>query len=266
MFQRYIGIDYSGAGKPTDGRAGLRVYQAKRGEGDQPEEVPSPNTSRSELWSREGIGKWLVEELRKPEPTLVGIDHGFSFPEPYFKKHRLERDWRKFLKDFSQHWPTRELTVQEVRETAYARMRSGCEGWFRLTERLTQGAKSVFNFGVKQGQVATSTHAGLPWLLWISERLDSQIHFWPFDGWDIPNGRSAIAEVYPALWKRHNHAGGDLTPDQRDVHSVAEWLFWADRSGALQSFLKPNLNSEKQTVARLEGWILGVPIFPPPFT
>jgi hypothetical protein len=27
------------------------------------------------------------------------------------------------------------------------------------------------------------------------------VHFWPFDGWDIPAGRSAIAEVFPS-WRR----------------------------------------------------------------
>src|SRR2546430_13306831 len=25
----------------------------------------------------------------------------------------------------------------------------------------------------------------------------SRVHFWPFDGWDIPASRSAVAEVYP---------------------------------------------------------------------
>jgi len=57
----------------------------------------------------------------------------------------------------------------------------------------------VFHFDVP-GSVAKSTHAGLPWLRFIRQRLGPRVHFWPFDGWDIPPGRSAIAEVYPALW------------------------------------------------------------------
>jgi hypothetical protein len=53
-----------------------------------------------------------------------------------------------------------------------------------------------------QGSVAKSTHSGIPWLRFIRQRLGPRVHFWPFDGWDIPPGRSAIAEVYPALWSR----------------------------------------------------------------
>jgi hypothetical protein len=70
-----------------------------------------------------------------------------------------------------------------------------------LTEERAGGAKSVFHFDV-QGSVAKSTHAGIPWLRFIRERLGSKVHFWPFEGWDIPAGRSAIAEIYPALWSR----------------------------------------------------------------
>jgi hypothetical protein len=50
--------------------------------------------------------------------------------------------------------------------------------------------------------VAKSTHAGIPWLRFIRHRLGERVHFWPFDGWDISAGRSAIVEVYPALWSR----------------------------------------------------------------
>ena len=86
-----------------------------------------------------------------------------------------------------------------------------------------------------------------------------------FDGWDIPNERSAIAEVYPALWKRPVPADSERSLDQQDAFNVAKWLSWADRLGYLHSFLEPNLNGDKRKVARLEGWILGVPVFPPPF-
>ena len=69
----------------------------------------------------------------------------------------------------------------------------------RLTEERAGGAKSVFHFNV-QGSVAKSTHAGIPWLRFIRQRLGDCVQFLPCNGWDIPAGRSAIAEVYPALW------------------------------------------------------------------
>jgi hypothetical protein len=49
-----------------------------------------------------------------------------------------------------------------------------------------------------------STHAGNPWLRYIRERLGKRIHFWPFDGWDIParalgHRRSLSGAVEPQL-------------------------------------------------------------------
>ena len=47
--------------------------------------------------------------------------------------------------------------------------------WRRLTEQRTGGAKSVFHFDV-HGSVAKSTHAGIPWLRFIRQRLGSRAH------------------------------------------------------------------------------------------
>lgn len=70
--------------------------------------------------------------------------------------------------------------------------------------------------------VAKSTHAGLPpWLRFLRQHLDQQIHFWPFDGWQIPPGRSAIVEVYPALYKKQ-FALKNRNPDQQDAFSIAD--------------------------------------------
>jgi hypothetical protein len=80
-------------------------------------------------------------------------------------------------------------------------VRMGNARWRRLTEQRAGSAKSVFHFDV-QGSVAKSTRAGIPWLRFIRQRLGSRVHVWPFEGWDIPAGRSAIAEVYPALRSR----------------------------------------------------------------
>jgi hypothetical protein len=106
--------------------------------------------------------------------------------------------------------------------------------------------------------VAKSTHAGIPWLRFVRQRLGSRIHFWPFDGWEIPAGRSVIAEVYPALWNR-GFAREGRTGDQHDAYCIAAWLSRADRDGSLAAFLKPNLTPPECSVAQVEGWILGVP-------
>ena len=103
LFSRYIGIDYSGAKMPTSSLKGLRIYMADRV--SPPIEVQPPPSLRK-YWTRRGIAEWLVERLSEGGCTLVGIDHGFSFPLRYFEMHGLARDWPVFLDDFQQYWPT----------------------------------------------------------------------------------------------------------------------------------------------------------------
>jgi hypothetical protein len=77
------------------------------------------------------------------------------------------------------------------------------------------------------------------------------------DGWDVPAGRSAIAEVYPSLWRR-GFAPEERTPDQHDAFCIAAWLARADHDRTLAGFLKPDLSPVERTAAQVEGWILGV--------
>jgi len=85
----------------------------------------------------------------------------------------------------------------------------------------------------------------------------TRVHLWPFDGWDIPAGRSAVAEVYPALWS-HGFARDGRSGDQHDAYSIAAWLSRADRDGSLDAFLKPQLTPPERAVAQIEGWMLAV--------
>jgi hypothetical protein len=105
--------------------------------------------------------------------------------------------------------------------------------------------------------VAKSTHAGIPWLHHLHRNLHGRIHIWPFDGWNITRGRSAMVEVYPSLW-HHGFPGDNRTPDQRDAYTIAAWLRQVDSDGKLSDFLNPSLLPAEKTIAQVEGWILGV--------
>jgi hypothetical protein len=257
QFARYIGVDYSGAETAESSLKGLRVYMAYQ---EMPAEEVSPPPSPRRYWTRRGLAHWLSERLGEDMPTLVGIDHAFSFPLRYFEVHHLPPDWPAFLDDFQRHWPTDEphTYVDFVRDGQVGNgdARSGSSQWRRICEERCR-AKSVFHFDV-QGSVAKSTHAGIPWLRYLRREAGARVHFWPFDGWEIPAGRSAVAEVYPALWK-HAYPREDRTPDQHDAYAVASWLRDADRDGRLQISLRPALGQQDLAVAReIEGWILGI--------
>ena len=215
-FERYIGIDYSGAQTPTSSLKGLRVFMADRA--SPPREV-LPLPSPRKYWTRRGIAEWLVERLTENQTTLVGIDHGFSFPLRYFETHGLSIDWPAFLDDFQRHWPTDgdNIYVDFVRDgiAGNGAARTGNARWRRLTELRAGAAKSVFHFDV-QGSVAKSTHAGLPWLRYIRRQAADRVQFWPFDGWVVPPGRSCVVEVYPSLWSR-SFPSEERNRDQHDA-------------------------------------------------
>jgi len=255
-FGQYIGIDYSGAAAPISSLKGLRIYIATR---ELPPVEVLPPPSPRKYWTRRGLAEWLVDLLSKDRPTLIGLDHAFSFPLRYFETYHLLPDWPAFLDDFQKHWPTDDdnTSVDDVRYglCGNGSARFGETRWQRLTDERA-GAKSVFHFDVP-GSVAKSTHAGLPWLRFIRQKVGNRVHFWPFDGWSITAGKSVIAEVYPSLWSKR-FAREARTSDQHDAYSVAAWTRQADIDGSLTGFFEPTLTPAERTRAQIEGWILGV--------
>ena len=99
-FVRYIGIDYSGAEVPLSPLKGLRAYIA---DGDDPPREATTTEPGRKYWCRQALTDWLIERLGEDLPTLVGMDHGFSFPLAYFEKYGLAYDWPAFLDDFAAH-------------------------------------------------------------------------------------------------------------------------------------------------------------------
>jgi len=264
QFKRYIGIDYSGAQTPIASLKGLRVYQVTLAKPNQKthfetvhEVMPPPGARK--YWTRKGVALWLADQLADTVPTIVGIDHGFSFPLSYFEAHGLSRNWDAFLDDFQYHWPTDGdgVYVDFVRNGSVGNgdARQGNARWRRACE-LRCRAKSVFHFDV-QGSVAKSTHSGIPWLRYLRKQGMDHLRFWPFDGWDVPKGDSVVLEAYPALYKTEFEVQG-RTPDQHDAYSIARWLCEADHDGRLAAALHPDLSTEDQSLASIEGWILGV--------
>lgn len=253
LFERHIGIDYSGAETPSRGLPGLRVFQSIAG--GMPAEARPVDGKKN--WSRRGLAHWLAEELASAPPTIVGIDHAFSFPLAYFVAHGLRRDWPAFLDDFQAHWPTDdEIYVDFVREGLCGRggLRQGNPRWRRLTDTIC-GAKSPFHFDVP-GSVAKSTHSGLPWLRFLRNKLAHRVHFWPFDGWLPTPGRSVVLEIYPALWNRGVPTAG-RDSHQQDAWCSALWLAAQDTAGHLAEYMNPPKEAETAVLGRFEGWILG---------
>lgn len=252
-FDTYVGIDYSGARTPVSRNRGLRVFKATRDA--PPEQVASP-AGVGVNWTRKEIAHWCLAQLTAGDAVIIGIDHGFSFPLNYMQRHRIAT-WDRFLEDFQRHWPTdrEDSSVESLRR---GNRRTGRPTELRLTEKWTAGAQSVFKLD-GAGTVGKSTHCGIPWLRFLRRRADpaAKPHFWPFDGFQVPPGRSVVAEIFPSLLRRRYPRRG-TTPDEHDATCVARWLRDMDRRGHLSTYFDPPLTAEERATARLEGWILGV--------
>jgi hypothetical protein len=255
-FKTFIGIDYSGSGTPLARTAGLQVYIAATNRLPKRVEPPqSPTGRRPRNWNRKEVAEWLIRRAESDVPFIAGLDFSFSLPISYFQRYRLN-DWDAFLRDFVQHWPTDrdDATVDQFR---HGNARTGTNDELRVTEKWTSSAKSNFQFDI-QGQVAKSTHAGIPWLYRIRQIVEKKVHFWPFDGWEIHRGRSVIAEVFPSILRRR-YPRENRTVDQHDAYAIARWLKDAGWGRTLDDvYFDPLLTGRDRGIAEREGWILGV--------
>lgn len=253
-YDLHIGIDYSGAEYPEARLKGLQVYAAENGADPARVAPPSQPPGQWWNWSRREVAEWLVGLGREGRRFIVGIDHAFSFPATYLDRYGL-LDWDAFLADFRRHWPTHHES-QSVKSVSVGNPRTGDSSEFRLTDQWTSSAKSVFQLD-GQGTVGNSSHAGIPWLAHIREALGERVHFWPFDGWDVPEDRSVIVEAYPAIFRRR-YPAEERGPDAQDAYAIARWLRDRDDRGLLDHYFHPPLTEAEARQARREGWIIGI--------
>lgn len=248
-FHRYVGIRYAGRKGPGDRLRELKVFSAL----EDHEPFLEINEADAEgRWSRRELAEWLLARLADPEePAVVGIDHAFSFPQSYMDRHNL-KTWDEFLADFEEYWPTH---LRAIRDLVPGNPRTGDPDEHRLTGRWTAFPRSVFQLDLKDSP-ARATHAGLPWIEYL-RRSGDRAHFWPFDGFEVPAGRSVIAEVRPARL-RHRYTRDGLEREAADAYAICAWLQDRDRLDLLEFYFTPPLSAVEQERARLEGWILGV--------
>ena len=253
MFDKYIGIDYTGRNAPVSQLPALQVFAATPLETPRQIAVPS---AAAQNWSRKELAMWCTHELMANVRSIVAIDHGFSFPIAYMRRNKL-KSWGDFLTHFRRLWQTDRdhMYVDFARKTNPP---TGASHELRLCEQWTESAEGVFRFG-EPTAFAHSTHAGIVWLDVIRNHpgLRDKVHFWPFDGFDIPSNKSVVAESYPALFHKR-FEGAEPGRDEHDAYSVSMWLKQMDRRGALPQYLNPPLTLPERRIAEIEGWILGV--------
>ena len=158
LFDMYAGIDYSGAGTSLKQNEGLQVY-VQVGHSPCIKSVnPYIKSSGAIDWTRSHIADWILEHVKLSQRFIIGIDHAFSYPRKCVDDDIS--NWDEFLQFFVKKFPTHigSHTVQQYKAEI---MRFGDDRSYRLTDKWSSSAKSIFKFGVP-GQVGPSTHAGIP--------------------------------------------------------------------------------------------------------
>ena len=252
-FNNYIGIDYSGAKTSLSRLAQLQIYIA---DPDSDPRSINPPKKGIKNWCRKELTGCLKEILKSKDKTIIGIDHGLSFPYDFFKKNKLD-SWYRMLAFVAETWKTSldTVTVEEARQKVGS---PGKANEYRLTEKWMPAAKSVFHFDI-QGSVAKSTHAGIPWIYEIMQDVEirNRTHFWPFDGFDVKPGKNVVAEIFPSLFRKR-YDKSKRSDDQHDAFVVSAWLRDTDKRGLLNYYFNPMLTESEKQLVVLEGWILGV--------
>jgi hypothetical protein len=151
IFQRYIGIDYSGN---SHRKKTLRRLRSSIAVSVLPASAGNPDLTKR--WSRADLTSWLRDELSPNRPrTIVGIDHGFSLPEAALDVLSCPA-WLDLLAWFQNLYKTTLkdpdlLTITEVRrhlQVSYNALHP-----YRLTEQRCAGAKSTLDLVPKPGCV-----------------------------------------------------------------------------------------------------------------
>lgn len=289
-FERFIGIDWSGAKKP--GR-GIQVAQCFSGK-NFPEII---NNRKQQNWRRKDIIDWLAELHHDGQRVLVGFD--FAFAYPYCDKGAYFPEHKRSPKTVDALWKTIDAICHDsidfyggpfykpqdamFGEYLHYPLKKGkrYEDRFRKTDASCKKIKgcvpaSVFKC-LGAASVGIGSIAGMRMLHHIKTHLNKDFQIWPFEKEN--NGRSVIVEIYPTLfyrlsgqntrnWQNHEtvnkalkYFGSDPLPS--DLRVELKDQIDAIISAAPIRHLANNPNTwyraELKECARVyEGWILGV--------
>ena len=209
-FDRYIGVDWSGAKGPK--LKGLQVAACDAGT-SAPVLVCNPAGGH---WTRPDFVAWLTAQLTQGPRTLCGMDFSFCFPwcdeGAYFPGLCDEpKDWQGFwqrLEDCcvsdTQYFGGRFVNAEGFRDYFAETSRVGTQyaRRLRVTEIVCQDQglgtpESVFNLrGVRQ--VGKGSLAGMRILRELRQK--TSVAVWPFDS--LETGVSAIVETFPTAFVR----------------------------------------------------------------
>ena len=219
-FDRYIGIDWSGAAQP--GYAGVAVATCEAGR-----TAPSLVASPGKTWTRSAVLDWLRAELAKPQRLLVGFDFAFALPGDGRPVAAL--------------WAEVEARCAADADLLGSRYAGGDprfwtagpqpHGW-NAQPRATEVACRDAGLGSPQTpfqligakQVGKGALAGMRLLHRLQREAGERVAIWPFDPAAARDRRSVVCEIYPRLFIRRAGFGNAKLRTREDLNHALNSL------------------------------------------
>lgn len=291
LFDAYVMVDWSAAGVPRQGADSIWVALWERGmDGAAGRSLVNPPTrAEAVLW----LADRLSDIAARGRTCLLGFDFNFGFPQGFARQATEgSGDWRGLWRrlaalagdgddNANNRFALAGRLNGEISGRAFPfwgcpagaegpmlgrRKPDGFKGGlgeFRMTERRTPGAQSVWKL-YAPGAVGGQTLLGIPRLRSLREHpwLRDHLRVWPFETGlarlDRPDpGTIIAAEVYPSLVEPCPAA----VKDAGQVEALVGHFARLDDDGRLAELFEgdPSLTqAEKAVVEAEEGWILGV--------
>lgn len=287
MFERYVSIDWSGAGReeqPVD----LAVMEAWRVEPTARIMAPPPGGRPRWRWSRAECRDWLLHDVLGPNRPrcLVACDFGFGLPygadQALFEVSGWHRLVERLAALYAAHgtaravamainaWPRFDghgpYRMDDTRADFQFYLRHQV-GYYRLVDGAVPQAISQWYLG-SGGTVGFHAITGMAMLHALLERRQTgaiDFRVWPQEGAAPPERGHVLVESYPAICRVPGEPRRPEDEHHRDARRVLDWMLRADRADQLgPAFQLPPLpfgRVEGVSFAeqvRFEGWILGV--------
>jgi hypothetical protein len=288
LFDRYLIVDWSGAGQPVTGKNSLWACLARReGDGCVIEWIENFSTRHAFMKRLDAV---VGAARTAGERLLCGFDFAFGYPAGTAERLTGKADWRSLWRkiaaeiedapdnrnnrfDLASRWNATHFSetprfwghphqhVYPALSPKRPATPTAAPLCLRQSERFAKGAKAVWQLSYN-GSVGGQTLLGIARL---SRFLDESRHgehvaVWPFEtgfarSFDKP---VVFAEIYPSLFALN---GGDEVKDAAQVRTVAEAFARFDADGRLATLLdRPPMLGDEEVAASLaeEGWVLGI--------
>lgn len=219
-FDRYVGIDWSGAAQP--GYPGVAVAVCAPGRA-APVLVPPP----ARTWTRGAVLDWLRAEIARPQRLLVGFDFAFALPGDGRPASELWAEVEARCAGDADLLGSR-FAVGDPRFWTAGPRPADWNAQPRRTETACRDAglgnpQTPFQLiGAKQ--VGKGALAGMRLLHALEREARERIAIWPFDPAAGRDPRSVACEIYPRLFIRRAGLGNAKLRSRDDLNHALNAL------------------------------------------